>query len=101
MNARQKAKKYKKELERLTRQTTNSFYIEREPQHVDRFVVEQVFSRSSDHVPDDYKKSILLDKLIHNKQFFDSIKLETRPDLNLYARFDQVIYYIALDILRR
>lgn len=103
MNARQKAKKYKQELEMLKKQTIKPFYIEREPVVVDTFVSEQVFSTYPYVIPDEEEKRILLDQLIHDPNFLDSVVVKTRHrDWNWgdYGR-DQVVRYIELKVIRR
>ena len=98
MNARQKAKKYKRELEMLKKQTIRPMYIEREPRAIDTFVSKQIFSV---FIPEDDRKRILIKELANDKRFFDSVKLETPLDEWIVREPDMVANYIRVDVVRR
>ena len=101
MNARQKAKKYKQELEMLKRQTIKPLYIEREPRQIDSFVAKQIFSCYPYSLSDNEKKRILLSKLIQDEHFLNSVKLEKIFDEWAYPIENQSTYLIRLDVVRR
>lgn len=100
MNARQKAKKYKQELEILKKQTTRPFYIERQPLPIETFVSKRTFTGL--HIPDEDIKRILLEQLIHDENFVNSVKLElVRNNEWAVMTPNEVVHFIRLDIVRR
>ena len=101
MNARQKAKKYKKELELLKRQTVKPAYIERNPRQIDTFISKQTFSYHPYGLSDEGKKRILFEQLSRDEKFINAIKLEKVFDEWNYPELNQATYYIQLDVVRR
>lgn len=100
MNARQKAKKYKQELEILKKQTIRPLYIERKPLPVETFVSRRAFTGL--YIPDEDIKRILLEQLIHDENFVNSIKLEWVHN-NEWAVMNpnEVVHFIRLEVVRR
>lgn len=101
MNARQKAKKYKKELDELKKQTVKPVYVEQKHLQVESFVIKHAFSESYVKLPEDVMKRQLVKQLIDDERFVDLVEFA------VFRPWDGVRYPyilecgIRLDVVRR
>ena len=101
MNARQKAKKYKKELDELKKLTVKPVYVEQTQLHVESLVVKHGFLEMPINLSEDVIKRQLVKQLINDERFIDLVEFEAIDPWN-GVRYPNVVEYgIRLDVARR
>lgn len=106
MNARQKAKKYKQELERLKKEPVKRYYVSSTHREVKTFRASEIcylphsINCGPDEI-DEFYKRILLEKIVKDDLFREAVKFQKETDFthpgNIYTK--PVKYSASVDVL--